>query len=97
MDADLAAGLAETSDLAQAVTNDRGRMVYANRAFMALAGGRKLRSAETVLAGAGDHDDASDEGETAGARAFRLWTGKDAPTDVMWQALRPDPNDRPAE
>lgn len=68
----LAAGLAETSDLAQAVTNDRGRMVYANKAFMALAGGRKLRSAETVLAGAGDHDDASDEGETAGARAFRL-------------------------
>jgi shikimate dehydrogenase len=32
-----------------------------------------------------------------GARAFRLWTGKDAPTDVMWQALRPDPKDRPAE
>ena len=69
----LAAGLAETSDMAMAVTNDRGRMVYANKAFMALAGGRKLRNAETVLAGEGDHDvDVSEEGETAGARAFRL-------------------------
>ncbi len=69
----VAAGLAETSDTAMAVTNDRGRMIYANKAFMALAGGRKLRNAETVLSGAGDHDAGStDEGETAGARAFRL-------------------------
>jgi len=69
----LAAGLAETSDMALAVTNDRGRMVYANKAFMALAGGRKLRNAETVLAGDGDHDAGTvDDSETAGARAFRL-------------------------
>ncbi len=73
----LAAGLAETSDIAMAVTNDRGRMVYANSAFMALAGGKKLRNAETLLGGAGDHDAAdhdggADESQTAGARAFRL-------------------------
>jgi len=66
----LAAGLAETSDTAMAVTNDRGRMVYANRAFMALAGGRKVRTAESALAGVNAADAA--EEDTAAARAFRL-------------------------
>jgi len=70
----LAAGLAETSDIALAVTNDRGRMVYANKAFMALANGRKLRNAEAVLVGADDTGPvaADDVPDSAGARAFRL-------------------------
>ncbi len=67
----LAAALAETADTAFAVTNDRGRLVYANKAFLALAGGKRVRTPEAVFAGTGDTD-AGAEGETANARAFRL-------------------------
>jgi two-component system cell cycle sensor histidine kinase/response regulator CckA len=80
----LAAGLAETAETAMAVTNDRGRLVYANTAFMTLAGGRKVRTAESALVGAGVAD--ADEEDTSAARAFRLAraarAGQEAQEDI---------------
>ena len=79
--AQLAAGLAETSAVALAVTNNRGRIVYCNHAFRALAGGKKRRGMEAILSGSG--------GDEAAARAFRVSraarAGIDAREDITLQ------------
>ena len=66
----LAAALTQSAETGYAVTNDRGRMVYANAAFMALSAKSRPRTAEAVLAGKGAADAA--ETDTPAARAFRL-------------------------